>query len=52
MVAARTFHIVLTSSWSLVEPDAGAAGMEAAVQTLTGALKAIATEATSASPKK
>jgi hypothetical protein len=21
MVAARTFHIVLTSSWSLVEPD-------------------------------
>jgi sulfane dehydrogenase subunit SoxC len=30
----------------------GAAGMEAAVQTMTGALKAIATEATSASPKK
>ena len=30
----------------------GAAGMQAAVQTMTGALKAIATEATSASPKK
>jgi hypothetical protein len=29
-----------------------AAGMEAAVQTMTGALKAIATEATSTSSKK
>jgi hypothetical protein len=28
------------------------AGMEAAVQTMTGALKVIATEATSASPTK
>jgi uncharacterized protein (DUF302 family) len=36
----------------VVQRHGGAAGMEAAVQTMTGALKAIATEATSASPKK
>jgi len=35
----------------VVQPHRGAAGMEAAVQTMTGALKAIATEAASASPK-
>jgi uncharacterized protein (DUF302 family) len=35
----------------VAQRHAGAAGMEAAVQT-TGALKAIATEATSSSPKK
>ena len=36
----------------VVQRHGGAAGMEPAVQTMTGALKAIATEATSASPKK
>src|SRR6202171_2832616 len=38
-------------SW-LAKRHAGAAGMQAAVQTMTGALNAIAAEATSAAPKK
>ena len=36
----------------VVQRHGGSAGMEAAVQTMTSALKAIATEAASASPKK
>ena len=36
----------------VVQRHGGAAGMEAAIQTTRGALKAIATEATSDSPKK
>jgi hypothetical protein len=36
----------------VAQRHAGAAGMQAAVQTMTGALNAIAAEATSAAPKK
>jgi uncharacterized protein (DUF302 family) len=39
------------TAW-IAQRHAGAAGMQAAVQTMTGALNAIAAEATSAAPKK
>ena len=52
MQSAQIIGIELPLKALVWEDAGGAAGMEAAVQTMTGALKAIATEAASASSKK